>query len=95
MSFYDYADCYHSGYDIQISDDSTDENNDVKEFIVKGYTTIEFEGGFAEENITNNNGFRDVVGDYHYVTNYFISADELENLYDRALYLENEIKQLH
>lgn len=77
---------------VFLTTDSTSENNDGKEFITKGCTTLEFEGGFSEENITNNRGFHDTVGDYHYVTNYFMSADELKNLYDRALYLEDEIK---
>ena len=70
----------------------TDQNDDGKEFITDGYISIEFKDNFEEENITNNHGFHDVVSDYYYVTDNFLSADELQKIYDSALELENELK---
>lgn len=61
--------------------------------MTSGNTTIEFEGGFAVENITECNGFADSEGDYYYITNYFLSAHELETVYNTALELEAMVKE--
>lgn len=77
---------------VLLTTNYTDENNEGKEFVTTGNITIAFKGSFTEEDITNNHGFHDTISDYHYVTSYFLSADELQNLYDKALELEDEIK---
>lgn len=76
---------------ILLKTGKTDQNNKGEEFVTNEHITIEFNGGFTEENITNNRGFHDVSSDYYYVTNYFLSAYELEDLYNRALELEDEL----
>ena len=52
---------------------------------------FKFKNGFTKENLTNNRGFHDTNGDYDSMTGTYLSAEELQSIYDRGLNLEKEI----
>lgn len=53
--------------------------------------SFKFKNGFTKENLTNNRGFHDTNGDYDSMTGTYLSAEELQSIYDRGLNLEKEI----
>lgn len=52
---------------------------------------FEFKNDFSPENLTNNRGFADIAGDYEWFTKYYMTPEELQEIYDRALELEKEL----
>ena len=48
---------------------------------------FEFKNDFALERLTNNRGFDDIAGDYQACWN-FLSAEEVQRIYDRGLEIE-------
>lgn len=48
---------------------------------------FEFKNDFALESLTNNRGFDDIAGDYQACWN-FLSAEEVQRIYDRGLEIE-------
>ena len=51
---------------------------------------FEFKNDFALESLTNNRGFHDIAGDYQACWN-FLSAEEVQRIYDRGLEIEAEL----
>lgn len=51
---------------------------------------FEFKHDFSDDNITNDRGFHDTHRDYASFNRYYLTPDELQEIYDRGLELEKE-----
>lgn len=51
---------------------------------------FQFKNDFSDENLTNDRGFHDTHGDYQSFMNWCMTAEELQEIYDRGLELEKE-----
>ncbi len=68
-------------------------NRDGEEVQRRDVFCFKFKRGqsFGEEGLYNNRGFADIAGDYRTFIQVYLTPDELQEIYDRAMELRKEI----